>query len=48
MTIIQQFFILLHTGRNLKKQGTPKARRWSLLNVMRLNLRSYPASMWPM
>lgn len=44
MDTIKKFAILLHTGRNLKKQGLDQHERAHLLNLVRHTLRSYPGN----
>jgi len=42
MNTMQAFGILLRTGRNLKTQQVPPARRYKLLEAMKHTLTSYP------
>ena len=44
MDTMQKFMILLHNGRNLKKQGRTKCERTHLLNLVRRTLLSYPGN----
>ncbi|GAH94962.1 unnamed protein product [marine sediment metagenome] len=45
METMQKFFILLHAGRNLKKQDPfNQYKRALLLNLVRQTLRSYPGN----
>ncbi|MBA7672584.1 hypothetical protein ES703_80766 [subsurface metagenome] len=42
MDTIRAFGILLHSGRNLKKQGLARRRRRALLLIIRNILHSFP------